>query len=82
MSMKIEELERIEKAVRIIHEPQGCYNSIEQEKLYDSKVIYYVKLNVPVEELECRAKELTKQRCLLRLRMQENYKKLFKSTVG
>jgi hypothetical protein len=51
---KIEELERLEKAVWQIHGPY--YPVLDISKEYqgyiDSKVIYYLKTGLPIEEIE------------------------------
>lgn len=58
--MKIEELERIEKAVRTIYGPSSVEEAKrltkeERERFYDEKVIYYVKLGLSAKELEKKA---------------------------
>lgn len=59
----MEEVEKIEKLVRRIHQPyEISYDFYKLEKLFDDKVIYYIKLGISVEELEQRAKKVEEER--------------------
>lgn len=79
----MDEIEEIERLVRVIHEPQDgvSYNSDEQERLYDRKVLYYIKLGASLKEIRVRAKKTQKQRQDERISKNEAWSKYMGVTV-